>query len=56
MSLLLQHNWPGNIRELKSAIDLATLHCKRSVINTEDLPPEILHSQHLQPLAVVTPY
>ena len=46
MRVLLEYDWPGNVRELKSAIDFATLHCKRSVINSEDLPSEILHSQY----------
>jgi PAS domain S-box-containing protein len=46
MRVLLDYDWPGNVRELKSAIDFATLHCKRSVINPEDLPSEILHSKY----------
>jgi transcriptional regulator with PAS, ATPase and Fis domain len=52
MRILLEHHWPGNVRELKSAIDFATLHCKRSVINAEDLPSEILHSGYLRPSVV----
>jgi transcriptional regulator with PAS, ATPase and Fis domain len=49
MRILLEYHWPGNVRELKSAIDFATLHCKRSVINAEDLPSEILYSSYSPP-------
>lgn len=49
MRVLLEYDWPGNVRELKSAIDFATLHCKRSVINVEDLPSEILHTRLAAP-------
>jgi DNA-binding NtrC family response regulator len=44
--ILLQYDWPGNVRELKSAIDFATLHCKGSVINAENLPPEIVYPRY----------
>ena len=46
MRVLLEYDWPGNVRELKSAVDFATLHCKRSVINVEDLPSEILNRKY----------
>jgi PAS domain S-box-containing protein len=49
MRILLQYDWPGNVRELKSAIDFATLHCKGSVINAENLPPEIVSSRYPGP-------
>jgi DNA-binding NtrC family response regulator len=49
MRILLQYDWPGNVRELKSAIDFATLHCKGSVINAENLPPEIVYSRYPGP-------
>ena len=38
---LLEYDWPGNIRELKSAIDCAVIHCRTSGIDLADLPPEI---------------
>ena len=50
MRVLLEYGWPGNVRELKSAIDFATLHCKKSVINVEDLPSEMLHTNYSQPM------
>ena len=41
MQLLLKHAWPGNVRELKSTIEFAVIHCQGSVIQAEDLPPEL---------------
>ncbi len=51
MRILLQYDWPGNVRELKSAIDFATLHCKGSIINAENLPPEIVYPRYPRPPA-----
>jgi sigma-54 dependent transcriptional regulator, acetoin dehydrogenase operon transcriptional activator AcoR len=42
MRALLEFNWPGNVRELQNIIEYATIRCKGTVIQTEDLPPEIL--------------
>jgi DNA-binding NtrC family response regulator len=33
------HTWPGNIRELRNALRLATVRCKIHEIQVEDLPP-----------------
>ena len=41
MQLLLKYAWPGNVRELKSSIEFAVIHCQGSVIQAEDLPPEL---------------
>jgi DNA-binding NtrC family response regulator len=38
---LLKYHWPGNVRELKNVIEFCTIHCKKSVILPEDLPPEL---------------
>lgn len=41
VEILLGHSWPGNIRELRSVIDLAVTHAAyagRSTIEFEDLP------------------
>ncbi len=38
---LLAHDWPGNVRELRSAIEFALIRCRGSVIQAEDLPPEL---------------
>lgn len=33
------HTWPGNIRELRNALRLATIKCKTHEIQADDLPP-----------------
>ena len=38
---LLQYNWPGNIRELKNAIQSAMLLTEGKEITLDDLPPRI---------------
>lgn len=38
--LMLQHNWPGNLRELEHSLTYATLKCDK-VILKNDLPPII---------------
>jgi two-component system response regulator AtoC len=40
--VLLQHDWPGNIRELENVISSAALTCANDFIDVIDLP------QHLQ--------
>ncbi len=41
LSLLMAHNWPGNIRELENAIEHAFILCTGSKIGIEHLPPEL---------------
>jgi len=38
MSILLDHNYPGNIRELHNVIEHALVICRGSVITVKDLP------------------
>ncbi|MGA1842854.1 MAG: sigma 54-interacting transcriptional regulator [bacterium] len=52
MSMFLEYNWPGNVRELKSAIEFAVTHCKTTVIQMEDIPPEIRESLYKNPLFI----
>jgi PAS domain S-box-containing protein len=40
MRLLMTYSWPGNIRELKSAMEFAVIHSTGTVLHAEDLPPE----------------
>ena len=42
MELLLQHRWPGNIRELENAMERACVTSRDDVIRPENLPAEIL--------------
>jgi PAS domain S-box-containing protein len=41
LQLLMDYEWPGNVRELRSAIEFTLIHCAGTVIQTEDLPPEL---------------
>jgi DNA-binding NtrC family response regulator len=43
MEKLLNHSWPGNIRELENAIERACVTARGSTIQPEDLPLEVLH-------------
>ena len=36
-TLLLRHNWPGNIRELQNVIERAAMFCQTELIQTADL-------------------
>ncbi len=39
--LLENYSYPGNVRQLESAIERATLLCENDTITAEDLPPEM---------------
>jgi len=41
LRLLSEYDWPGNVRELKSAVEYAVIGCKSSVVQEDDLPPEV---------------
>ncbi|MFP4491451.1 MAG: sigma-54-dependent transcriptional regulator [Spirochaetaceae bacterium] len=36
------YKWPGNIRELRNAIESAVVMCKGNLISQEDLPPSVV--------------
>ncbi|HUF02655.1 MAG TPA: sigma-54 dependent transcriptional regulator [Aridibacter sp.] len=40
--LLLEYGYPGNVRQLESAIERAILLCENDTITMEDLPPEMV--------------
>jgi transcriptional regulator with PAS, ATPase and Fis domain len=42
MEALMRHNWPGNIRELKSAFEFAFVSCRKGMIQINHLPQNIL--------------
>jgi DNA-binding NtrC family response regulator len=41
MKLLLSHDWRGNVRELKNAVERSMIFCDREMIGMEDLPAEL---------------
>jgi transcriptional regulator with PAS, ATPase and Fis domain len=41
MKLLLSHDWKGNVRELKNAVERAMIFCDRETIGVDDLPAEL---------------
>ena len=42
LRLLLSHSWPGDVRELKNALEFAVIRCRGSVLQASDLPPEVV--------------
>ena len=46
MRILTEYRWPGNVRELKNIVDHCIIHCKSSVIQPGDLPPEVRESEN----------
>jgi two-component system response regulator HydG len=42
MDALTSYNWPGNIRELKSAFEFAFVSCSGGMIDVDHLPPRIV--------------
>jgi two-component system response regulator AtoC len=43
LEVLLSYNWPGNIRELRNAIERAMLFCDDEVIGLQHLPTDIVN-------------
>ncbi|MDQ1317659.1 MAG: two-component system, NtrC family, response regulator AtoC [Candidatus Poribacteria bacterium] len=42
MRILMNYNWPGNIRQLQNCIEGAILLASSNIVNPEDLPQQIL--------------
>ncbi|MGB5158526.1 sigma-54 interaction domain-containing protein [Desulfobacterium sp. N47] len=49
MRLLMTYEWPGNIRELKSAFEYAAVSCQESIIKPHNFPPNI-YQQNISPV------
>jgi DNA-binding NtrC family response regulator len=46
LSILLNYNWPGNIRELENVIERAVVLTKGPVVGPEDLPEFLSNPKH----------
>jgi transcriptional regulator of acetoin/glycerol metabolism len=42
MAVLMDYSWPGNVRELRNALEFAVIRTRGSIIQPDDLPPELL--------------
>jgi len=42
MAVMMEYQWPGNVRELRNALEYAIVRARGSILQTEDLPPELL--------------
>ncbi len=42
MEVLLDYSWPGNVRQLESALERAILLCEGDKVMPRDLPDEVL--------------
>ncbi len=51
ISLLMQYDWPGNIRELENTIERAVILCLGEQITAQELPPHLL-SKNVQAVNV----
>ncbi|NIA06287.1 MAG: response regulator [Actinobacteria bacterium] len=47
---LVQHDWPGNIRELENVIEASVAFCSAGRLSVAHLPPEITHRPPAQEL------
>jgi PAS domain S-box-containing protein len=51
MDLLMNYNWPGNVREMKGAFEYAFVACRGELIKPGDLPPDLVqHGHRSQPV------
>ena len=52
--VILSYSWPGNIRELKNALERAAILCGGDLVEVEDLPDRILEKCVLPSLGAMT--
>lgn len=56
MRLMQEHDWPGNVREMRSALEVAVIRCRRAVIGIDDLPVELRAGTGVPPSAAHDPF
>ncbi|NLF73779.1 MAG: sigma 54-interacting transcriptional regulator [Candidatus Anammoximicrobium sp.] len=42
LAILLEYDWPGNVRELRNGLEYAVIRMRSSILQVDDLPPELL--------------
>jgi DNA-binding NtrC family response regulator len=47
MKLIMEYNWPGNIRELEAVVERVAVLSSRDKVRPEDLPPELTGKRSL---------
>jgi transcriptional regulator with PAS, ATPase and Fis domain len=55
LQVLLNHNFPGNVRELQNILEHACIFCDSTMILPKHLPPELLTSQQPVPTESLQP-
>jgi DNA-binding NtrC family response regulator len=55
LAVLMRYQWPGNVRQLESAVERAVLLADGPMIVAEDLPQEIRRSPEASPLGIEIP-
>jgi DNA-binding NtrC family response regulator len=55
MEVMMKYHWPGNIRELRSAVESALIRCHGEIIQAGDLPVDILRRDRVEEPASSTP-
>ncbi|VAW88497.1 Response regulator of zinc sigma-54-dependent two-component system [hydrothermal vent metagenome] len=51
MRLLLNYDWPGNIRELRNVVEYANAVSREQVLTINDLPPEFFEEQSIRQMS-----
>jgi len=54
LQVLINYDWPGNIRQLKHTLDYAVIQARQSIIQINDFPPEIVRTKTFSPEIVQT--
>jgi len=49
LAVMIDYSWPGNIRELQSALSYSIIKSQGKVIQPHHLPPELQHNQNEAP-------
>ncbi|MDG5815219.1 sigma 54-interacting transcriptional regulator [Chitinispirillales bacterium ANBcel5] len=55
ISVMMDYNWPGNVRQLQNAIQFCLIKCHDSVILPNHLPPELISAPKNETISSSTP-